>query len=179
MLFLKDLNVFHIDGKEIPCITALGAPDDRYPGVPGVLCMDSTTGHLYLCTDADILQQMYSWRIVGDVDPAAVQQAVADYMATHPVAGGGFSSSAAALLIDILESAVYSTNVTSKITRLKEALASGGGSGGGVETPDIPDTPDEPDEPVITDDITVTDGVMTIVSVGSAVTVSDGVMMIA
>ena len=175
MLFIKDLNVFHIDGKEIPCITASGTPDDRYPGVPGVLYMDTDTGSLYICIDADILQKTYSWRIVGGVDIRAVQQAVAAYMANHPVSGGGITSAAANLLIEILESAVYSANVTGKIQSLKAALTSGGGGG---DTPDTPDTPEEPDEPVITDDITVSDGVMTIVSVGSEVTVSDGVMTI-
>lgn len=90
--------------------------------------------------------------------------------------GGGMSTTAANLLIEILESAVYNTNVSGKIASLKEALASGGSSGGdntGGETPDVPD------EPVVTDDITVSDGVMTIVTVGSAITVSDGVMTIA
>lgn len=171
MLFLKDLSIFHIDGKEIPCITALSAPDDRYPGAPGLLCMDSTTGHLYMCTNADILHQTYSWRIVGDVDPAAVQQAVSDYLTQYPVSGGGISSSAAALLITILQNAVFTSNQTGNIAALQEALASDGSGGG--------ETPDEPDDPVVTDDITVSDGVMTIVSVGSAITVSDGAMTIA
>ena len=101
MLFIKDLNVFHIDGKEIPCITASGTPDDRYPGVPGVLYMDTDTGSLYICIDADILQKTYSWRIVGGVDIRAVQQAVAAYMANHPVSGGGITSAAANLLIEL------------------------------------------------------------------------------
>jgi hypothetical protein len=109
-------------------------------------------------------------------DPDAIKNAVEDYMEQNPISGGGISATAANLLIEILESAVYSANVTGKIQSLKAALTPGGGGG---DTPDIPDTPDDPDEPVITDHITVTDGVMTIVSVGSAITVSDGVMAIA
>lgn len=92
--------------------------------------------------------------------------------------GGGLSTEAAALLVEILESAVYTGNMTGKIASLKEALASGGSGGntggGGSGT----ETPDEPDEPVA-DDITVADGVMTIITVGSAVSVSNGVMTIA
>lgn len=95
--------------------------------------------------------------------------------------GNGLSTTAANLLIEILENAVYSTNVSSKIASLKDTLASGGSSGGdtGGDEPVVPDPPDEPDEPVVVDDITISDGVMTIVSVGSAITVSDGVMTIA
>lgn len=90
--------------------------------------------------------------------------------------GGGLSTTAANLLIEILESAVYNANVTGKIANLKEALASGGSGGGDAGSDSGEDTPDEP---TVTDDITVADGVMTIVSVGSAITVSDGTMTIA
>ena len=85
---------------------------------------------------------------------------------------GGLSTTAAALLLDILRSAVFTTNVTGKIAALEAALAGGGNSGG--DTPDIPDSPDDP----VADDITVSDGVMTITTVGSEITVSDGVMTI-
>lgn len=60
--------------------------------------------------------------------------------------GGGLSTTAANLLIEVLQSAVYSDNVADKIASLKEALASGGGDE--PVNPDEPDTPDEPDEPV-------------------------------
>lgn len=128
---------------------------------------------------ADVLEQ---WRqeLLAAIETVSVTDeqvaaAVDAYMANHPVSGGGIPSAAANLLIEILESAVYSANVTGKIQSLKAALTSGGGGG---DTPDTPDTPEEPDEPVITDDITVSDGGMTIVSVGSAITVSDGVITI-
>lgn len=81
--------------------------------------------------------------------------------------GGGLNSTAINLLIQILQTAIYSTNVSSKIEELKEALVSGGS-----------DVPEEPDEPTITDDITVVDGIMTIVSVGSEISVTDGIMTI-
>jgi hypothetical protein len=134
--------------------------------------MDTDTGRLYVCTAADILRNAFSWKIVGDVDSETVQQAVSDYLAFHPATGPGISDAAIALLISILQNAVFSSNQTGNITALAEALASGG-SGGGSST----ETPNEPDEPVA-DNITMTDGVMTIISVGSAITVSDGVMTI-
>ena len=56
-------------------------------------------------------------------------------------AGGGMSATATALLISILRNAVYSTDQSANITALENALATGGGSGGGT---------DEPDEPVVT-----------------------------
>lgn len=84
--------------------------------------------------------------------------------------GGGLSTTAANLLIEILESAVYSTNVSGKIASLKEALASGGSSGG--------DSGEDSGGETVTDNITVSDGVMTIESVGSEIAVSGGVMTI-
>ena len=139
--------------------------------------MDMGTGCLYKCTAANTWQKEYTWQPVGDVDANTLQRAVAEYLAAHPVFGG-ITSAAAALLITILQNAVFITNQTGNIDALRQALASGGSSGGG-DTPDIPDTPEEPDEPVVVDNITVTDGIMTIVSVGSAITVSDGAMTIA
>ena len=85
--------------------------------------------------------------------------------------GGGLNDSARSLLITILQNAVFTSNQSGNIAALREALASDGSSGG--------DSGGDPDEPVVTDDINVSDGILTIVSVGSAITVSDGVMTIA
>ena len=170
MLFLKDLNFLHLDAKEIPCITSPSAPDENTPGAPGVLYMDTDSGCLYKCTAANTWQEEYTWQPVGDVDANTLQRAVTEYLAAHPVSGG-ITSAAVALLITILQNAVFTTNQTSNIAALRQALASGGG-----EAPDIPDTPDEP---VVTDDITVSDSTVTIVSVGSEITVSGGIMTIA
>ena len=82
---------------------------------------------------------------------------------------GVMNATAAALLIDILQSAAYVTNTTGKIAALQKALASGS-----VDTPDVPNLPDNP----VVDDITVEDGVMTIISVGAPVTMVDGVLTI-
>ena len=115
---------------------------------------------------------------VPDVDMTGVVKSVngisPDENGNVEIEAGGLSTTAANLLIEILQSAVYNANVSGKIASLKEALTSGG-SGGDSGT----ETPDEPDVPTVTDDITVSDGVMTIISVGSEITVSGGVMSIA
>lgn len=167
MQFIEDLSIFHVNSKEIPCIAASGAPDGRYPGAPGVLYMDSSTGSLYICTGADALENTYAWQIVSGADPTVIQQSVSKYLAEHP-ASGGISSAAAALLITILQNAAFITNQTGNIAALQKALA------GGTDVPDLPDAPEEP----AADEITVEDGVMTIISVGSEITVSNGVMTI-
>jgi hypothetical protein len=120
---------------------------------------------------ADVLEQWRNELIEsGGVSDERIESAVEAYMAENPVSGG-LSATAVNLLMDILDAVQYHTNVSGKIEQLREALLSGGG--------DVPDVPDEPDVPVVTDNITVSDGVMTIVSVGSAITVSDGAMTIA
>ncbi len=87
--------------------------------------------------------------------------------------GGGINSTAINLLIDILQTAIYSANVSGKIEQLQTALAQGGsgGSGSGGDS-------GSGDTPTTADDITVTDGIMTIVSVGSEISVTDGIMTI-
>ena len=165
MQFIEDLSIFHVNSKEIPCIAASGAPDGRYPGAPGVLYMDRRTGGLYLCTDADATENTYTWQIVGGADPAAIQQSVSKYLAEHP-ASGGITPAAAALLITILQNAAFVINQTGNIAALQNALVSGG-----------TDTPDLPSEPAA-DEISVENEVMTIASVGSEITVEDGVMTI-
>lgn len=111
----------------------------------------------------------------------AVKQAIEEALESFEggSSGGGLDSTAINLLIQILQTAIYSTNVSGKIEELKDALVSGGGDEPvNPDKPDIPDEPDEPDEPTITDDITVVDGIMTIVSVGSEISVTDGIMTI-
>lgn len=93
-----------------------------------------------------------------------------DSSSGNTASGGGMSSGAVSLLIQILKSAVFSTNVSGKIAALETALATGGGSGsGGDSSEDLPGT---------YDDITVADGVMTIVSVGSEISVTNGTLTI-
>lgn len=94
--------------------------------------------------------------------------------------GGGISVTSINLLIDILKVGMFTTNVSGKIDALKEALLAGssggsGGSGGSGEDSGGNTGGGE----TVTDDITVSNGIMTIVSVGSAITVSDGIMSIA
>ena len=81
---------------------------------------------------------------------------------------GGLNAKAITLLIQILQEGIYSTNVSGKIEQLQTALTQGSSGGGSSDT----------DTPTTTDDITVTDGIMTIISVGSEISVTDSIMTI-
>lgn len=60
MKFVKSLDMFHLDAKEIPCLTAKGTPTEKTEGAPGVLYMDTDTGDLYKCTGA--ADGVYTWK---------------------------------------------------------------------------------------------------------------------
>ena len=66
-----------------------------------------------------------------------------------PVSGGAFSPQAVALLLTILGEAMYATDQTENIEKLREALGAGGEDN--PEIPDEPDKPGEPEEPDIPD----------------------------
>lgn len=128
---------------------------------------------VYVCPD-----QFFPFRIsygsttIKTIDEKFIPEVIARVSDIPQGGSGGLSLAAAALLIDILRSATYTENVTGKIAALEVALVNGDSGG---STPDIPDAPDEP----VADEIIVSDGAMTIVTVGSAITVSDGIMTIA
>lgn len=91
--------------------------------------------------------------------------------------GTGITSTLASLFITLFRKAVFTENMSGKIDELEAELnnsSSGGSSGNEGESGD-----GNEDTPTVTDDITVSNGVMTIISVGSEITVSDGVMVIA
>jgi hypothetical protein len=155
----------------IPCIVLDGPPTEKTDGAIGVLCIDKENGNLYKCVSANYSDRVFTWRIVGDVSDDQIRQSVSDYLEQHPASGGGITVTAADLLITILQNAVFTSNQTGNIAALREALASDGSSGDDSGE----DTPDEP----AADNITISDSIMTIVTVGSAISVSDGVMTIA
>lgn len=183
------------DGENIQSVGCIiGFNDNEEGGVVGYL----TVTHTYIPgeTISEIAKQAAAGVVksVNGVTPdesgnvkvetgtptdEQIRTAVNAYLTENPVSGGGMSATAINLLIDILESAVYGTNVSGKIASLKEALLAGGSGGGDTGGGDMPDNPVEPDEPVVPDDITVSNGVMTIISVGSEIAVSGGVMTIA
>lgn len=137
MQFLKDLNTFHIDGKEIPCIAASGAPDDHYPGATGVLYMDSSTGKLYLCTDANTIQKRYSWRIVGDVDTTEVRQAVESYFAQNMIDAAGLTSEEKNLMLALFKAVPYTSDVSATMKSLEAIWNSGAGGDEGGDAPGV------------------------------------------
>lgn len=61
MNFVESLKMFHVDSKEIPCLTAKGTPTASTEGAPGALYMDIDTGDLYKCTAADYVDKVYTW----------------------------------------------------------------------------------------------------------------------
>ena len=114
----------------------------------------------------------------GEAVEQAIEEALENFDVEIPDGGGGLNSTAVTLLIQILQEAIYTSNVSGKIEALQEALSSGGDDDSDGDGPVNPDIPGEPDEPTTTDDITVTDGIMAIVSVGSEISVTDGIMTI-
>ena len=65
MNFVESLSMFHVDAKEIPCVTEKGAPTEKTLGAPGVLYMDTDTGDLYKCRAADAVNEVYTWEKIG------------------------------------------------------------------------------------------------------------------
>lgn len=153
MNYVKSFDLFGVPAKQIPSITESGAPTTETEGAVGCLYMDTDTGNLYKCTA--VVDGEYTWVEAGN--------------GSSSVSGGGLSTASINLLIDILKVGMFTANVSGKIESLKEALLAGssgdsGGSGGGEET--------------VADEITFADGMLTIVSVGSDVSVANGVMTI-
>lgn len=82
---------------------------------------------------------------VGGASQEQIAQAVEEYMAEHPVSGGGLNATAKALLISILRNGVFVSDQSESITALESALASGGGddSGGSGDSGDSGDGGDD------------------------------------
>ena len=63
MNYVQHTNMLGVEVKEIPCIVDSGAPTQDTEGAVGMLYMDTTTGELHKCTDAE---GGYTW--VGLMD---------------------------------------------------------------------------------------------------------------
>ena len=129
----------------------------------GALLSVPSPGIYFVCVDGVYIEKFtYGSTTIKKLD----EKFIPDTIARVGEVSGGLSPTAVALLIDILRHAACTENVTGKIAALEAALTGSGNPGGG-----------SPDEPVA-DDIAVDNGVMTISAVGSEITVSDGVMTI-
>lgn len=53
MNYVKYLNLFGVDAKEIPCIDGQGAPTTETIGARGCLYLDTDTGNIYKCVSAE------------------------------------------------------------------------------------------------------------------------------
>lgn len=59
MEFVKNLNFYGVEAKEIPCLTGEGAPTTATAGAVGCLYMDTATGDMYKCTA--VASGVYTW----------------------------------------------------------------------------------------------------------------------
>lgn len=65
MNYVKSLNMFGIEAKEIPCIRGEGTPTTETEGAVGCLYMDTLTGMMYKCVAASN-EVGYTWEAVLD-----------------------------------------------------------------------------------------------------------------
>ena len=71
MNFVKMVNSFGVETKEIPCITGEGAPTTATIGAVGVFYMDTETGDVYKCTAAE--NEVYIWETLDGNDGVSPQ----------------------------------------------------------------------------------------------------------
>ena len=72
MNYVKHLNIYGVEAKEIPCINGEGEPTESTEGAVGCLYMDVNTGCIYKCISVDNFT--YTWVSaegnVGDIESA-------------------------------------------------------------------------------------------------------------
>lgn len=64
MNYVKSLNLFGVEAKEIPSIAGSGAPTTETEGAVGCLYMDTDTGAMYKCIA--VTDGAYEWVDVND-----------------------------------------------------------------------------------------------------------------
>lgn len=64
MNYVKHLNLFGVDAKQIPCDAGEGAPTTSTVGAVGCLYMDKLTSDIYKCISAS--DDMYIWELFGN-----------------------------------------------------------------------------------------------------------------
>lgn len=72
MNYVKHLNIFGVEAKEIPCINGTGAPTDTTEGSVGCLYMDVDTGEIYKCiaVENNIRTWVSAEGNIGDIESA-------------------------------------------------------------------------------------------------------------
>ena len=195
MNFVESLRMFHVDAKEIPCVTGKGAPTEKTLGAPGVLYMDTDTGDLYKCRAADAVNKVYTWEKIGGgssdyklpiggenlggVKNGGNVVINEDGTMTAPVSDSSqnatLTANGKALLRALLTAAVYdseilpdpSTTIEAFLAELDVVVPD---SGGGTDEPDVPDVPDEPEKTTFT----VTYNLNGVVSSNTATSATEG-----
>ena len=72
MNFVKHLNIFGVEAKEIPCIQGIGAPTESTEGAVGCLYMDTDTGEIYKCIAVENYKRTWinTEEKIGDIESA-------------------------------------------------------------------------------------------------------------
>lgn len=90
----------------IPCIVMDESPTEKTRGAIGVLCIHRESGNLYKCVAANYCDNVFTWKIVGDVSDDKIRQSVSDFLSQNPM-NGGLSDVEKDLLLTLFRGAVY------------------------------------------------------------------------
>ena len=88
MNYVKHLNMFGTEVKEIPCIPGTGAPTSSTAGAVGCLYMNTTTGDMYKCTGVN--SGVYTWVlafVLTDADYDQIAAVVIERLGGEPIHG--------------------------------------------------------------------------------------------
>lgn len=80
MNYVQSLNVFGTEAKQIPCITASGAPTETTEGAVGSLYMDKDTNNIYKCVSA--LNGVYVWENAAISPDEAIKKFCPEFTTT-------------------------------------------------------------------------------------------------
>lgn len=97
----------------IPCVVMTGVPTEKTNGAIGALYMDKESGSLYKCVSADYCDNLFTWKIVGEVSDDQIQKSVSDYLTQNPVSGG-LSDAEKDMLLTLFRGAVYQDQFASE-----------------------------------------------------------------
>lgn len=72
MNYVKHLNIYGVEAKEVPCINGVGEPTGSTEGAVGCLYMDTDTGEIYKCiaVENDERTWINTNEKIGDIESA-------------------------------------------------------------------------------------------------------------
>lgn len=172
-----------LESKDFWYIMFMMSGDPRANGKRSAMAQLPADDYSYLIQNGAKCEYVHSIFRKGEYGayavPFVLTETVEDEVPPTSSSGGGISTQAIDLLIDILKVGMFTTNVSGKIESLKEALLAGSsGDSGGGDSGGSEDSGGEGSGDTVADEITVNGGIMTITATGSTVAVSSGVMTI-